>query len=335
MRKFIPIMVCLFLAVIMAGNCQEVLIPLPQGEGYVIKKDAPSANARWEIKIVGQGGFPASERIIISPESFYKRNIPPEEAAPEAGAAPAQAPGYRAAPMGGRGGAPTGYGEPAGMGGPMRGQAAPVAPDTRSYPIRRLIKPETPEDGKAQADAFLEAYNQVLEVTPPDEPIEFIIERAAWQYWFNQMDLWQQYVQKEVFLKPAAAPKMNNLDFSNRDALNNAIAGLANEINDEAKIINAQVHRRNLEFIYRLDFRENQRSDYKQWLEDQKDLVIEFTHNWARKEEGQELNIDGTVYLLSDEPMERVPRNTVNLVTENLTPYDLLNADGTLKKPLD
>ena len=74
---------------------------------------------------------------------------------------------------------------------------------------------------------------------------------------------------------------------------------------------------------------------FERWLEDQKSLVVEFTQDWARKLQGQELSIEGTVYLLSEIPMDRVPKNTVNLVTDTLTPYDILNADGTLKKPVE
>ncbi len=165
--------------------------------------------------------------------------------------------------------------------------------------------------------------------------IELIIDRASWQYWYSQMALWEEFVSKEIFLKKAFTKSMDKLNFSSKDALNGSVALVANIINDDAQKTNTTDLRKNVDFLGRLELREIRRKDYKQWLEDQKQIVVEFTRNWARKENQQEITIDGTVYLLSDEPLESVPRNTVNVVSQKLTPYDILNADGTLKKPVE
>jgi hypothetical protein len=303
----------LTLLIIQVGIAQDIVVPLPQGEGYAVKKAPPSANARWELKIINQTSPAMGERTLLGPTSFYKRDIPEEVKKKEAEQATMQT----TMPMG------------------PRPQGAPAAPDYSSYPVKRFIKSDTPEDDREQVNAFIEAYNQVLLNSAPDEPIEIIIDKAAWQYWFNQMASWEEYVSKSVFLKKDYTQTTEKLDFTSLEALKNSANTLANEANAEAYKVIRSDHLRNLGFINRLDLRENRRSDYKQWLDDQKTLVVDFTHQWARKENEQEINIDGVIYLLSEQPLESVPRNSVNLVTQKLTPYDLLNADGTLKKPLE
>lgn len=45
-----------------------------------------------------------------------------------------------------------------------------------------------------------------------------------------------------------------------------------------------------------------------------------------------ELNIDGKTYLFSQQPLSKIPEGAINITTPNLTPYDILNPDGTVKK---
>ena len=329
MRKSVPIIIVLFSVLLSAGLAQDLTIPLPQGEGYTVKKDPPSGNARWELKLFNQSSPVTGERIILSPESFYLREMPQ-------GGAQQRTPTPTPA-------SPVMYGDiygdtPGGRGRARSGPGSPMEPppvDETVYPAKRIIRPLTSEDARQQLKAFLDSYNEVLLNSPPNEPIELIIDRAAWQYWYNQMALWEEFVAKEIFLKKMFAKSMDKLNFSTKDALNSAVALVANNIIDESQRVNTMDLRKNVDFLGRIELRENRRKDYKQWLEDQKQIVVDFTRNWARKENQQEITIDGTMYLLSDEPLENVPRNTVNVVSKKLTPYDILNADGTLKKPVE
>ncbi len=43
-----------------------------------------------------------------------------------------------------------------------------------------------------------------------------------------------------------------------------------------------------------------------------------------------EMEIGGTLYLFSDQPLSRTPDGAVNITTPNLTPFDILRDDGTL-----
>ena len=81
---------------------------------------------------------------------------------------------------------------------------------------------------------------------------------------------------------------------------------------------------------------------YENWLADREAEVLKYARSWARQYEGTELEMDGTLYLVreteqtGDEAIP-APRNSViiNIPPEQdgVTPYDLLNEDGTLKKP--
>lgn len=307
MRKTVLCILFLLMVMTLSLSAQELVIPFPEGGGYAIKKEIPTEKARWELKVVNQQGqFGLSERTIVNPESFYA------------------------------------YEFPEGM---QEMEFDPTDPETatmdaeyferlKTVPIRRHIQSPETDLMSVQVDAFLDAYNQMLRNSPADEPITLVIDKAAWQYWFNQMSLWEQYVRKEVFLETDIDTKIeDSLDFTTREALNTSVATLAEELRQEAIELSAEEHLENLMFLYRLQSRENRRKDYRQWLEDQQQLVVEFAEDYLQRQQGRKITIEGTVYLLSEEPLERAPRDAVNLVTDNLTPYDLLNSDGTLKKP--
>ncbi len=306
MRKTVFLIFLTLTMLVVSLPAQDLVIPLPDGQGYAVKKETPNDRTRWELKILNQGGFGYSERTIINSESFYAYDFPPDMQDMEFD--------------------------------PTKEDSlvmdAAYFDRLKTVPIRRYMKTPDAEQTAVQVDAFLDAYNQRLRMAEQNEPVELIIETAIWQYWYNQISLWEQYIRKEVFLEPVVNTKLKgSLDFTSREALNEALAKFANGISDEAKEISRKENQRNIEMLLRLEQRDNRRKDYRQWLTDQRDDVIRFAENWQKKDQGRERVIDGTLYLLSEEPMEHVPMEAVNLVTKDLTPYDILNPDGTIIKP--
>jgi len=375
MRNRIFLVAVFFVLFLSTIYSQEIAIPIPQGEGYTLKKDMTRDYNRWELKIVSPatGAMPSTERVIFSPESFYispaqlvgvsatfsgntltqltvplrtnvdidkypverhiKNNepvtIPKDliEAAPAAGvpSAPPTAMPSTVSPIMGM----SELGPPS-TGAPGTGVQAPSVITLPSS----ILNDPAKINNVLLASAFLEAYNQVLTTAPRDEPIEYVINRAAWQLWYNQTALWGKYVNKEILLNTKEPSKIENrLDFTSRDALSGSVAVVANYLQKNARDVDEADLRENLDFWNRLEARRYLRNDYHQWLTDQKEVVAKFTKDWILNREGREVSIDGTLYLISSEPIENIPRNAVNLVTNKLTPYDLLNADGTLKKP--
>ncbi|MFW6303878.1 MAG: hypothetical protein ACOC2L_04585, partial [Candidatus Sumerlaeota bacterium] len=83
------------------------------------------------------------------------------------------------------------------------------------------------------------------------------------------------------------------------------------------------------------------KQQYDNWLADREAEVLEYARRWARRREGSETEIEGTIYLVRKaegeaRAQEAVAEDTVILNVppqqEELTPFDLLNEDGTLKK---
>ncbi|MCX7014783.1 MAG: hypothetical protein NTW86_19915, partial [Candidatus Sumerlaeota bacterium] len=106
---------------------------------------------------------------------------------------------------------------------------------------------------------------------------------------------------------------------------------------DCAYAVDAQDHDTHFGFISRLKDRQDARNRYAEWLHDRHSLVTDFVHDWAKKYNGQEFDVDGVEYLVTEygEKEPNVGPNSRNLVIDKVvTPYDLLNDDGTLKRPL-
>jgi len=83
--------------------------------------------------------------------------------------------------------------------------------------------------------------------------------------------------------------------------------------------------------------REGRRLAYRNWLDDRKEMVVEAAQDWGKRQQGQVVVVDGVQYELYSPtqglPKGAGPSDVVRVVTENLTPYDLLNPDGTQKEP--
>ena len=54
---------------------------------------------------------------------------------------------------------------------------------------------------------------------------------------------------------------------------------------------------------------------------------------WARKVDGTMVNVDGHIYLVSAEPLRKVPPEQLNVISSNLTPYDIIDRNGFMKTP--
>lgn len=92
---------------------------------------------------------------------------------------------------------------------------------------------------------------------------------------------------------------------------------------------------RNREFVARLEARKQRRFLYREWLNDQTAEIRKMAEDYRRRMAGDQFEIDGVRFLVSEKPLNYVPLNARNIVTERLTPYDLLDNDGALKKPTE
>ncbi len=115
-----------------------------------------------------------------------------------------------------------------------------------------------------------------------------------------------------------------------------AVAGLMRIYMECAYALDAMVHDDYWGLVNGLRERQEQRAKYAEWMGDRQNLVQEYAKDWARKYDGTEFDVDGVQFLVSEKkPLENVPSNTRNIVVDKqVVPYDLLNDDGTLKRPI-
>lgn len=154
---------------------------------------------------------------------------------------------------------------------------------------------------------------------------------AAWTYFWRQLKLWQRYIAEHIFYRDLTVHARDTLNFEDPSGLPVQLQGLLQALYQQAGEVEEEKHDEDLAYQQRLVNRANSREAYDTWLEGQKELVQEFAQHWLKKMSGEEVTIDGNLYLISSEPLRRVPRNAVNIVTNKLTPYDIVNEDGTLK----
>jgi hypothetical protein len=85
-----------------------------------------------------------------------------------------------------------------------------------------------------------------------------------------------------------------------------------------------------------LETRRVARESYQEWREAQIAKVLDFVHEWERRYEGKVTTIAGVRYeLYRPENVPQVSTRGANIVVTDydLTPYDILNEDGTLRGP--
>lgn len=109
-----------------------------------------------------------------------------------------------------------------------------------------------------------------------------------------------------------------------------------NQVESELRLMEENQQQFMVEFMNRLDNRENRRLAYDDWVLDQQLQLEEFLVEWDRQYRGDVALIGGVRYELysPDSVPERLRRDATVVVTDfRLTPYDILNPDGTLREP--
>lgn len=177
---------------------------------------------------------------------------------------------------------------------------------------------------------------------------------AAWDFYYEQLEMYSTYVKEKIL------PGKTDIYELQYDAANYAQEWLelAKSYNSAAIQVVNQQYNENREFYERLEEREDRRRDFYEWLADNQRTVEEWTGLWARKINGSRwadqepvrrddwyygvdfnsatpvsIKIDQQDYLVSKDPQANVPREQLNVLSTNLTPYDIIDVTGTLKNP--
>lgn len=182
---------------------------------------------------------------------------------------------------------------------------------------------------------------------------------AEWDFYCQQLQLYAEYV-KEVVL-PEKKDELEDPDFS-ISSLEDAVqkrTDLKTSYEKKAQEFANDLRDENIEFYERIQQREDRRKRYYEWLDSQKKELDEWARIWARKAnatrwvtangevrrddwyygvnfnpgESVRTTIGGQKFVFSTEPVARVADDELNVLSTNLTPYDILDANGVLKNP--
>ena len=175
---------------------------------------------------------------------------------------------------------------------------------------------------------------------------------AEWDFYYEQLEMYTRYVKEKLL------PDVADLPDSQYDPANylQEWKELRDEYDKAAKEqVNTELNE-NLSFYERLQNREDRRRDYYEWLSREQQKLDDWTRLWSRKIVGTRwadgetvrrddwyygvdfnsrdpfaLRVANREYLISREPQVNVPASQLNVLTTNLTPYDLVDATGVMK----
>ena len=155
---------------------------------------------------------------------------------------------------------------------------------------------------------------------------------AEWQFYWEQMKLWERYIQKRLFRGQALQATVKDMNFVDPGSIDAQLQDLYNSHVEQAKSVVYKYYNNYISLLSRIEDRIWEREVYRSWVERNTQKLHEFASEWLRRFTGEEIEVEGKVFLVSPQPLKNVPPGKVNIVTTNLTPYDLLNEDGTIKE---
>ncbi len=154
---------------------------------------------------------------------------------------------------------------------------------------------------------------------------------AEWQYYWEQLKLWEKYIHQEMLGGVSLDKTVKDMNFADPATIEAQVQDLYDSHSTQAQNVAKRYYNNFISLLGRIEDRIWQRDTYRTWVENNKLKLQEFAYEWLKRATGEEIEIEGKVYLVSPKPLKQVPPGKYNIVTTNLTPYDLLNEDGTLK----
>ncbi|MGC8741593.1 MAG: hypothetical protein ACP5UB_09060 [Candidatus Sumerlaeaceae bacterium] len=182
---------------------------------------------------------------------------------------------------------------------------------------------------------------------------------AEWDYYFEQLQLYSQYVKEVVLPEKKDDLDDPNFDVNNQDAAVQSRSELKTGYEKKAQELTNEQRDENSAFYERIQQREDRRKRYYEWIASQKRQLDEWAKVWARRANGTQwvtasgevrrddwyygknfnpggpvaTTIDGQTFVFSSEPAAGLQMDELNVLSTNLTPYDILDQNGVLKNP--
>ena len=176
---------------------------------------------------------------------------------------------------------------------------------------------------------------------------ETLRRMAEWTVFYDQLNLWRMYVEQHVIHD--SLPK-EDLPTFDPTVVDTELPALYEKMKTHAAKITEEETNVYQDVIKKVQTTTRQQEDYKNWLDDREREIINFAEDWRHNYDGTQVSIGDTVYLVrtpkhkakldaQGRPIEEyIPTNAVVIDVPQekvVTPFDLINKDGTLKKPVE
>jgi hypothetical protein len=178
-------------------------------------------------------------------------------------------------------------------------------------------------------------------------------QMAEWTFFYNQLELWNKYVEESVLRVPLKEEEKP--DYNPATAETN-LATVIQNLEKQAKTVSESLYKKYRNpspvepgLVDRIEKSNQEREFYLKWLEERENDMLQFVETWRRQYDGTEIRINDVQYLVrnvKDRPSDidddhfraSMPDNAVLVEVPKaklVTPFDLINPDGTLKTPDD
>lgn len=183
---------------------------------------------------------------------------------------------------------------------------------------------------------------------------EAIRAAAEWDFYYSQLEMYDRYVREKLI---PDAQELPELAYDATNVLQER-QDLFEAFQDAAILQSDTESNANRGFYERLQLREDRRIAYNQWLMHKENEMAKWTETWARSvngkrwTDGEEVRVDDwyygidfnsqmpvTVamedreYVISRQPVDNLKPGQLNVLSSNLTPYDIIDNNGNLKNP--
>lgn len=178
---------------------------------------------------------------------------------------------------------------------------------------------------------------------------------AEWDFYYQQLEMYDRFVRERLI---PGADDLPELQYDASNALQER-QDLFESFQEAAIVQASDDANANADFYERLARREDRRSTYLEWLRLRQQAVQDWSEVWAREVYGTRwadgevvrlddwyygvdfnsanpvtIEIDDREYVISRGPVDRLKHKQLNVISTNLTPYDIIDANGELKNPV-
>ncbi len=183
-----------------------------------------------------------------------------------------------------------------------------------------------------------------------------ILAAAEFDFYYQQLELYDRYLREQVLSDLVGSEMPDEPTYEASNYLQEGVT-LQDAFNKAGLTQVTKQQEENLQFKERLDQRRDRRDAFANWVQEKRLELDEWTHTWANNVNGSrwiggdsvvrlndwyyginfnspqpiKFSVEGQKFLVSRTPQRDVPEDTLNVISTNLTPFDIISKDGYVK----